>query len=194
MNNPCFGCGTSHHATHRACPGPNHDCWYRYSGCGATTDISSRGGGECLWRWGCCAFGNSFVESISTARRQRDNGLFAAIGRAASNTACGTGCAQAQCVSSVSTHTARAHTWSCPRVRKSGRFACVTDFLREMDTVKAGRSSPTVGQRLVGWARPRQFNWPDGSYQFCAAFGGARGRRRLRQARSGTYLRPQCVN
>ena len=58
-------------------------------------------------------------------------------------------------------------------MRKCGRYRSVKDILVEIDTVKAGRATPTIGQRIAGWAR--RFQWPDGSYASFAEFAGGYG-------------------
>lgn len=59
------------------------------------------------------------------------------------------------------------------KARKSGQHACVKDVLAEMDTVKAGRSYPTVGERAPRWQR--RFQWAARSWkQKCADFSGHR--------------------
>jgi hypothetical protein len=59
------------------------------------------------------------------------------------------------------------------KARKCGDFACIKDVLVSMDTVKAGRSVPTIGERVVRWKT--RFEWPARAYKTsCTGFSGHR--------------------
>ena len=164
----CFACGGSHHAKYRECPGSNVDCFYNCVACKTRNNISSRGQSS------------ADVERPSASPAPPAEAVVPPIAPKPSSVALPTRKRPASAASSApfqrnAPALSFEDTWASPHVRKSGRFGCIKDISTVMDTVKAGRSAPTIGQRIVGWAGPRQFNWPEGQYQSCAAFGGARG-------------------
>jgi hypothetical protein len=63
--------------------------------------------------------------------------------------------------------------WEHASVRKKGRYASTKDLLRVMSTVKAGRASPTIGQRVAHWSKSH--HWPDGAYKPFREFGARTG-------------------
>ena len=49
--------------------------------------------------------------------------------------------------------------WSARSVRKRGRFACVSDFLVQVNTVVAKRFRPTAGERLRRMSNSAEYRW-----------------------------------
>jgi len=81
-----------------------------------------------------------------------------------------------------------AETWSSVKVRRCGRYRSVKDIVVEIDTVKAGRALPTIGQRIPNWFK--RFDWPDGSCASFNEFAGGRGGGRPGGCRGG----PECCS
>jgi len=185
--NRCFECNGEHYAGHPTCRGPNQDCWYKCVHCTRYNNVSCRGQSRLCGPGG--PSGGTGAPSSTTVAKSSPPELPLATARATSATPVPVATPKAVAVAKAPPTRKRAAavafqrtspalpfeaTWDHTDVRKSGRYHCVKDFLRQMDTVSAGKALPTIGQRIRGWA-DRQ-GWPNGSYdsfpEFTGGFGG----------------------
>ena len=175
LTNKCFDCNGSHHVGHIQCKGPNQDCWYKCVHCHKYNNVSSRGQSRLCGpvQMGAASFvpPREVVQPVARAKAGPPPAPAPAPAPTPSPAL------RKRPAGAAFQRTSPAlpfrEAWSSVKVRKCGRYRSVKDILVEIDTVKAGRATPTIGQRIAGWAR--RFQWPDGSYASFAEFAGGYG-------------------
>ncbi len=171
LTNRCFDCGGSHHAGHRSCRGSNLDCWYKCVCCKERNNVSSRGQSTLK---------GAVAEAPPPAAPRPAAGAKATAKAAARASApmpapvprkrpAGAAFGEVVCKKTFD------ECWDGEAVRKEppppkvARYACVKDFLKEMDTIKAGSAQKTIAERLKTLAKNK--HWPKGSWDYFPEFG-----------------------
>ena len=163
----CFDCGQSHHAGHPSCRGSNLNCLYNCVNCKQRNDISSRGQSTLHLDV------KAAKQSASSSPSARPPVATAAITTTAQTPAPPRAPSTRKRPASVICQRSFDACWSSGNVRKKGRYACVKDFLRVMDTDKAKSALPTVPERLETMAKRKE--WPNDACKPVQEFSSGRG-------------------
>ena len=199
LTNRCFDCGGSHHAGHRSCPGSNVNCWYKCVKCMALNNVSSRG--------------QSTLEGASAkaAAQSEPPQRHAVAAKASPHPAPRVSPVAPLAVPQISVEPSpvdavlkrpagqafQRQTPACSedeswqRCRKKGRYGCVRDVLKAMDTVQAGKSIVHINENAPRWQT--RFKWKAGEYKVGIAdfsahqSGGKKGVGCTREAMADVY-------
>ena len=184
----CFDCNGGHYAGHPRCLGSNLACWYTCVACSCRNNISSRG--------------QSTVHNTKVTNSQPDTPkrlpaptlplpkLLPIATRTSLQRRESTASRKRIVVAAAERPKAIPsfeQTWTSALVRKSGRYGCIKDFLKQVGTAKAARAMPTIGQRVKSWAKRK--GWPVGT-EVCLQAVDSVGHKRSAYNRHYRFQRP----